>query len=63
LNLFAVGRAWLGAVVDGLQTHILQVDGVVLLETLLGENFIDTVNEIPPADMFALLRRFERSGQ
>jgi hypothetical protein len=55
LDNLAVVDGWLGFRVDRCRAHIVKADGVVLLETLLGEDLIDPVDKVLPADMLTFL--------
>lgn len=63
LDHLTIIGCWLSASVDGLETHIIQVDRVVFLEVLLGKYLINSINEVSPANMFTLFGSFKGIGQ
>lgn len=59
LDGFAVFSRWFLASIDGLGPHVFYFDIQVLLQVLLSEDFINSINKVSPADMVALLWRSE----
>jgi hypothetical protein len=62
LDGFAVFSRWFLARIDGLGPNVFYFDIQVLLQVLFSEYLINSINKVSPADMVALLRRFEFSS-